>query len=135
MNIEEEIHLTDSEYFYLSDKFEILRADETDKIRAYVVSSRRECIRRIAAEAFRNELTKEEQAAARLHFMEGMSVTAVAEALGMTRKTVYKRLDSAKQKLFLCLKYAVMCDFSLLHPPTRLAEIFKEEACLKKKSS
>lgn len=52
-------------------------------------------------------LTPRQQQLLRMHYDEGMTVTAIARELGIQKSSVSRTLKRAKRQLYLCLRYGL----------------------------
>ena len=55
--------------------------------------------------ALREELTSRQWEFVRLHYMEGLKMTQVAEVTGVNVSTVSHTLSRARRRLYRCLRY------------------------------
>lgn len=120
---EELIELDDNEYLFLSERFDIMSASDTKQLPRYIVSSRKNNLRRLVRMAMKNELDETEQSYLRDKFFNELTVTDIAKKYTVSRQAVYRVLGRAQKRLFDVLKYAYYCGFSLLEPPKDLEEI------------
>lgn len=70
----------------------------------------RERIRRLLSNlplAVQQELTPRQREILRLHFTDGMSVTAIAEKLGVNKSTVSRSLARSIERLYKSLRYSL----------------------------
>lgn len=70
----------------------------------------RERIRRLLSNlplAVQQELTPRQREILRLHFTGGMSVTAIAEKLGLNKSTVSRSLARSMERLYKSLRYSL----------------------------
>ncbi len=120
---EELIGLDEKEYLFLSEKFDVMTADDTKQLPRYIVSGRKSNLRRLVQIAMENELDKTAQSYIRDKFFNELTVTDIAKKYSVSRQAVYRVLGRAQKRLFDVLKYAYYCGFSLLEPPKDFEEI------------
>lgn len=56
--------------------------------------------------AVETELTEKQQLCVKRHFYDGVSVTSLAEELGVSKSTVSRHLSRAKLRIEKCVRYA-----------------------------
>lgn len=57
--------------------------------------------------AMQEELTERQRQMLRMHFVQGMSVTAIAKKLGLSKSTVSRTIARSTDKLFHSLRYSL----------------------------
>ncbi len=57
--------------------------------------------------ARRDELTERQREILRMNFEQNMTVTEIAQALGVNKSTISRTLTRAKRRLYKCLRYAL----------------------------
>lgn len=111
------------EYRLLSEKFEFMSEDDTKEIPKYILTTRKNTIKRIFFEAVKSELTDFQGELLRERYFENMKITDISEKHGVSRQQVYKTLKAATDKLYSVLKYAYLCGFSLVDLPKSFDQI------------
>lgn len=123
MNNRDIIGIDVGEYRLLSEKFEFMSEDDTIEIPKYILTTRKNTIKRIFFEAVKSELTDFQGALLRERYFENMKITDISEKHGVSRQQVYKTLKAATDKLYSVLKYAYLCGFSLVDLPKNFDQI------------
>lgn len=111
------------EYRLLSERFEFMSEDDTREIPKYILTTRKNTIKRILSEAVKSELTDFQGELLRERYFENMKITDISEKHGISRQQVYKTLKAATDKLYSVLKYAYLCGFSLVDLPKSFDQI------------
>lgn len=111
------------EYKLLSERFEFMSEDDTREIPKYILTTRKNTIKRIFFEAVKSELTDFQGELLRERYFENMKITDISEKHGVSRQQVYKTLKAATDKLYSVLKYAYLCGFSLVDLPKSFDQI------------
>ena len=111
------------EYRLLSERFEFMTEDDTREIPKYILTTRKNTIKRIFSEAVKSELTDFQGELLRVRYFENMKITDISEKHGVSRQQVYKTLKAATDKLYSVLKYAYLCGFSLVDLPKSFDQI------------
>lgn len=111
------------EYRLLSERFEFMSEDDTREIPKYILTTRKNTIKRIFSEAVKSELTDFQGELLRERYFENMKITDISEKHGVSRQQVYKTLKAATDKLYSVLKYAYLCGFSLVDLPKNFDQI------------
>lgn len=111
------------EYRLLSEKFEFMSEDDTREIPKYILTTRKNTIKKIFFEAVKSELTDFQGELLREKYFENMRITDISEKHGVSRQQVYKTLKAATDKLYSVLKYAYLCGFSLVDLPKNFDQI------------
>lgn len=62
-------------------------------------------LKRNLIRAIREELTARQRQVLQLYYVRGMTITEVAQELGVCPSTVYRTLHRAEKRLFRCLRY------------------------------
>ena len=123
MNYGDIIGIDVGEYRLLSEKFEFMTEDDTREIPKYILTTRKNTIKRIFFEAVKSELTDFQGELLRERYFENMKITDISEKYGISRQQVYKTLKAATDKLYSVLKYAYLCGFSLVDLPKDFDQI------------
>lgn len=123
MNNREIIGIDVGEYRLLSERFEFMSEDDTREIPKYILTTRKNTIKRIFSEAVKSELTDFQGELLRERYFENMKITDISEKHGISRQQVYKTLKTATDKLYSVLKYAYLCGFSLVDLPKSFDQI------------
>ena len=123
MNNRDIIGIDVGEYRLLSEKFEFMTEDDTREIPKYILTTRKNTIKRIFSEAVKSELTDFQGELLRERYFENMKITDISEKHGISRQQVYKTLKAATDKLYSVLKYAYLCGFSLVDLPKNFDQI------------
>ena len=111
------------EYRLLSERFEFMSEDDTKEIPKYILTTRKNTIKRIFSEAVKSELTDFQGELLRERYFENMKIIDISEKHGISRQQVYKTLKAATDKLYSVLKYAYLCGFSLVDLPKSFDQI------------
>lgn len=111
------------EYRLLSERFEFMSEDDAKEIPKYILTTRKNTIKRIFSEAVKSELTDFQGELLRERYFENMKITDISEKHGVSRQQVYKTLKAATDKLYSVLKYAYLCGFSLVDLPKSFDQI------------
>lgn len=111
------------EYRLLSERFEFMSEDDIREIPKYILTTRKNTIKRIFSEAVKSELTDFQGELLRERYFENMKITDISEKHGVSRQQVYKTLKAATDKLYSVLKYAYLCGFSLVDLPKSFDQI------------
>ncbi len=123
MNNRDIIGIDVGEYRLLSERFEFMTEDDTREIPKYILTTRKNTIKRIFSEAVKSELTDFQGELLRERYFENMKITDISEKHGVSRQQVYKTLKAATDKLYSVLKYAYLCGFSLVDLPKSFDQI------------
>lgn len=123
MNNMDIIGIDVGEYRLLSERFEFMSEDDTKEIPKYILTTRKNTIKRIFSEAVKSELTDFQGELLRERYFENMKITDISEKHGISRQQVYKTLKAATDKLYSVLKYAYLCGFSLVDLPKSFDQI------------
>lgn len=123
MNNRDIIGIDVGEYRLLSEKFEFMTEDDTREIPKYILTTRKNTIKKIFSEAVKSELTDFQGELLRERYFENMKITDISEKHGISRQQVYKTLKAATDKLYSVLKYAYLCGFSLVDLPKNFDQI------------
>ena len=123
MNNRDIIGIDVGEYRLLSEKFEFMSEDDTREIPKYILTTRKNTIKKIFSEAVKSELTDFQGELLRERYFENMKITDISEKHGVSRQQVYKTLKAATDKLYSVLKYAYLCGFSLVDLPKNFDQI------------
>lgn len=123
MNNRDIIGIDVGEYRLLSERFEFMSEDDTKDIPKYILTTRKNTIKRIFSEAVKSELTDFQGELLRERYFENMKITDISEKHGISRQQVYKTLKAATDKLYSVLKYAYLCGFSLVDLPKSFDQI------------
>lgn len=123
MNNRDIIGIDVGEYRLLSEKFEFMTEDDTREIPKYILTTRKNTIKKIFSEAVKSELTDFQGEILREKYFENMKITDISEKHGVSRQQVYKTLKAATDKLYSVLKYAYLCGFSLVDLPKNFDQI------------
>lgn len=111
------------EYRLLSERFEFMSEDDAKEIPKYILTTRKNTIKKIFSEAVKSELTDFQGELLRERYFENMKITDISEKHGISRQQVYKTLKAATDKLYSVLKYAYLCGFSLVDLPKSFDQI------------
>ncbi len=123
MNNRNIIGIDVGEYRLLSEKFEFMTEDDTREIPKYILTTRKNTIKKIFSEAVKSELTDFQGELLRERYFENLKITDISEKHGISRQQVYKTLKAATDKLYSVLKYAYLCGFSLVDLPKNFDQI------------
>ena len=123
MNNRDIIGIDVGEYRLLSEKFEFMSEDDTREIPKYILTTRKNTIKRIFFEAVKSELTDFQGELLRERYFENLKITDISEKHGVSRQQVYKTLKTATDKLYSVLKYAYLCGFSLVDLPKNFDQL------------
>lgn len=123
MNNRDIIGIDVGEYRLLSEKFEFMTEDDTREIPKYILTTRKNTIKKIFSEAVKSELTDFQGEILREKYFDNMKITDISEKHGVSRQQVYKTLKAATDKLYSVLKYAYLCGFSLVDLPKDFDQI------------
>ena len=123
MNNRDIIGIDVGEYRLLSEKFEFMSEDDTREIPKYILTTRKNTIKKIFSEAVKSELTDFQGELLRERYFENMKITDISEKHGVSRQQVYKTLKAATDKLYSVLKYVYLCGFSLVDLPKNFDQI------------
>lgn len=119
------IEITDGEYQFLSEKFDIISPNEVYELPLYIVTSKKDNMKKLVDSAIRNELNETEGIYVREKFFNNLTVSEISRKYNVSRQSVYRSLKSAGKRLYDVLKYAYFCGFSLLNPPQNFEELLK----------
>lgn len=123
MNNRDIIGIDVGEYRLLSEKFELMTEDDTREIPKYILTTRKNTIKKIFSEAVKSELTDFQGEILREKYFENMKINDISAKHGVSRQQVYKTLKTATDKLYSVLKYAYLCGFSLVDLPKNFDQI------------
>ena len=123
MNNRDIIGIDVGEYRLLSEKFEFMTEDDTREIPKYILTTRKNTIKKIFSEAVKSELTDFQGELLHEKYFENMKITDISEKHGVSRQQVYKTLKASTDKLYSVLKYAYLCGFSLVDLPKDFDQI------------
>ena len=111
------------EYRLLSERFEFMSEDDTKEIPKYILTTRKNTIKKIFSEAVKSELTDFQGEILRDRYFDNMKINDISAKHGVSRQQVYKTLKAATDKLYSVLKYAYLCGFSLVDLPKNFDQI------------
>lgn len=117
------IELSQSEYLFLSNKFEFMSPKESEALPSYIINTKSDNCRRIVKLAIETELNETEQKYISDKFFNLMNVSQISKKYGVSRQSVYRSLQKATDKLYTCLKYVYCCGFTLINPPENFEEL------------
>lgn len=123
MNNRDIIGIDVGEYRLLSEKFELMTEDDTREIPKYILTTRKNTIKKIFSEAVKSELTDFQGEILRDRYFDNMKINDISVKHGVSRQQVYKTLKTATDKLYSVLKYAYLCGFSLVDLPKNFDQI------------
>ncbi len=123
MNTRDIIGIDVGEYRLLSEKFELMTEDDTREIPKYILTTRKNTIKKIFSEAVKSELTDFQGEILRDRYFDNMKINDISAKHGVSRQQVYKTLKTATDKLYSVLKYAYLCGFSLVDLPKNFDQI------------
>lgn len=123
MNNRDIIGIDVGEYRLLSEKFEFMNEDDTREIPKYILTTRKNTIKKIFLEAVKFELTDFQGELLREKYFDNMKINDISAKHGVSRQQVYKTLKAATDKLYSVLKYAYLCGFSLVDLPKDFDQI------------
>lgn len=123
MNNRDIIGIDVGEYRLLSEKFEFMTEDDTIEIPKYILTTRKNTIKKIFLEAVKSELTDFQGEILREKYFDNMKINDISAKHGVSRQQVYKTLKAATDKLYSVLKYAYLCGFSLVDLPKNFDQI------------
>lgn len=123
MNNRDIIGIDIGEYRLLSEKFEFMTEDDTIEIPKYILTTRKNTIKKIFLEAVKSELTDFQGEILREKYFDNMKINDISAKHGVSRQQVYKTLKAATDKLYSVLKYAYLCGFSLVDLPKNFDQI------------
>ena len=117
--------LSRDEYLFLSEKFEMMTADDVKELPKYIVNMRQQNFERVMKLAIENELDETEKKYINDKYFLLMRVGDIARKYSVSRQSVYRVLEKASKKLYENLKYVYCCGFTLINPPANLEELLK----------
>lgn len=123
MNNRDIIGIDVGEYRLLSEKFEFMSEDDTREIPKYILTTRKNTIKKIFSEAVKSELTDFQGEILREKYFDNMKINDISAKHGVSRQQVYKTLKASTDKLYSVLKYAYLCGFSLVDLPKNFDQI------------
>lgn len=123
MNNRDIIGIDVGEYRLLSEKFEFMTEDDTREIPKYILTTRKNTIKKIFSEAVKSELTDFQGEILREKYFDNMKINDISAKHGVSRQQVYKTLKASTDKLYSVLKYAYLCGFSLVDLPKNFEQI------------
>lgn len=123
MNNRDIIGIDVGEYRLLSEKFEFMTEDDTREIPKYILTTRKNTIKKIFSEAVKSELTEFQGEILREKYFDNMKINDISAKHGVSRQQVYKTLKASTDKLYSVLKYAYLCGFSLVDLPKNFDQI------------
>ncbi len=123
MNNRDIIGIDVGEYRLLSEKFEFMTEDDTREIPKYILTTRKNTIKKIFSEAVKSELTDFQGEILREKYFDNMKINDISAKHGVSRQQVYKTLKASTDKLYSVLKYAYLCGFSLVDLPKNFDQI------------
>lgn len=123
MNNRDIIGIDVGEYRLLSEKFEFMTEDDTREIPKYILTTRKNTIKKIFSEAVKSELTDFQGEILRDRYFDNMKINDISAKHGVSRQQVYKTLKASTDKLYSVLKYAYLCGFSLVDFPKNFDQI------------
>lgn len=123
---EDVTEILDDEYQMLSERFEFITAEDTKEIPKFIVTSKKQNIKKLMRFVFDNELNELEKKIAVMHFIKNIPITKIAVDCDISRRRATTILKNAENKLYTFLKYPYMMGFSLLSPPKDFKEILSE---------
>lgn len=120
------ISLDTGEYRFLSEKFEFMSPKDIENMPRYIVTVRKNNMKKIIAAVIENELTPTQKVLVNERYYQNMKVSDIAKLHGISRQSVYRTLAAANERLSLALKYVYCCGFSLVAPPKNFEEMLNE---------
>lgn len=123
MNNRDIIGIDVGEYRLLSEKFEFMTEDDIREIPKYILTTRKNTIKKIFSEAVKSELTDFQGEILREKYFDNMKINDISAKHGVSRQQVYKTLKASTDKLYSVLKYAYLCGFSLVDLPKNFDQI------------
>ncbi len=120
------ISLDTGEYRFLSEKFEFMTPEDIENMPRYIVTVRKNNMKKIIAAVIENELTAVQKVFVDERYYKNMKVSDIAKLHGISRQSVYRTLAAANERLCLALKYVYCCGFSLVAPPKDFEEMLNE---------
>ena len=125
MNTRDIVEIDTGEYRFLSEKFEFMSENDTREIPRYIMTTRKNTLKKIFSAAVESELTAFQREVVCERYFENMKINDISEKHGVSRQQIYKTLKSATDKLYSVLKYAYLCGFSLVDLPKNFDGILK----------
>ena len=96
------------EYAFLTENFEFANKDEVEVGIKYILFNRRRNMIETFRKIFKNELNETEQMIALDYWGKNLSVEEIADEYILSRATVYRNLNNAKQKLEKYIDYVLI---------------------------
>lgn len=99
--------------FYKSDyenaqlAFSLWQSKAQETVDEYMMRKRKIELNHLVKEVIENELSDTDKTIVRLHWYENKSINQVAEAIGINRSNISRRLDKINDTIYDKLKYAI----------------------------
>lgn len=95
------------DYEMAQKSFRIWQAEQAKEIDDYLLRQRKSDLNKLIKRVIENELDEKDQTLVKLSWYEGMSKDQIAQMLGVSRSSVFRRLEKITEVIYEKLKYAV----------------------------
>lgn len=98
---------TSSDYINAKESFINWHGKINESVESYILRQRKAELRELVKKVVKNELSDYDRLIVNLRWYENLSVTEIAEKLGVDRSTVNRHLDKINNVIYDKLKYAI----------------------------
>ena len=96
------------DYLQAMEAFQKWQGKQNETVNEYILRKRKVELGALVKQVIRDELTKEQKILVELHWYNNLSTTQIAERLGLSRSTVFRKLENINNIIYDKLKYAMM---------------------------
>lgn len=120
--------MSKEEYFYLTENLEIVDKNSICNGVRYLVYNKKKRLLDVVNKVMQNELTEAERKLAKDYWSGELSLGEISKRNNITRSSIYRHIDSIKEKLETSLKYVLIYDADALPKSTNeLMSFIKEK--------
>ncbi len=120
--------MSKEEYFYLTENLEIVDKNSICNGVRYLVYNKKKRLLDVVNKVMQNELTEAERKLAKDYWSGEFSLGEISKRNNITRSSIYRHIDSIKEKLETSLKYVLIYDADALPKSTNeLMSFIKEK--------
>ncbi len=96
-----------TDYDQAEKAFSLWQAKQDAQIDEYIMRQRQADLNKLVRKVIKNELNEQEKLIVKLCWYNGMTKEQAAEYIGISRSTIFRRLERITDKLYEKLKYAI----------------------------
>ncbi len=120
--------MSKEEYFYLTENLDIVDKNSICNGVRYLVYNKKKRLLDVVNKVMQNELTEAERKLAKDYWSGEFSLGEISKRNNITRSSIYRHIDSIKEKLETSLKYVLIYDADALPKSTNeLMSFIKEK--------